>query len=77
MRGLESRHETRRELCRDLVRGELYSELKKLSRLRVRPPGAARTRHYAVPTLKRWYYAYRRKGLEGLRPQPRVDTGGS
>ena len=62
-------------LCRDLVRGELYPELKELSRLRVRPPGAPRTRRYAVPTLKRWYYAYRRRGLEGLKPRPRKDRG--
>lgn len=62
-------------LCRDLVRGELYPELKELSRLRVRPPGAQRTRRYAVPTLKRWYYAYRRRGLEGLKPRPRKDRG--
>ncbi|MFH2005044.1 MAG: DDE-type integrase/transposase/recombinase [bacterium] len=62
-------------LCRDLVRGELYPELKELSRVRVRPPGAPRTRRYAVPTLKRWYYAYRRRGLEGLKPRPRKDRG--
>jgi len=62
-------------LCRDLVRGELYPELKELSEVRVRPPGAPRTRCYAVPTLKRWYYAYRRRGLEGLKPRPRKDRG--
>ncbi len=62
-------------LCRDLLRGELCPELKKLSRVRVRPPGAPRTRRYAVPTLKRWYYAYRRRGLKGLEPRPRKDRG--
>jgi transposase InsO family protein len=62
-------------LCRELYRGELYPELRRLSKLRVRPPGAPRTRRYAVPTLKRWYYAYKRRGLDGLKPQPRKDRG--
>jgi len=62
-------------LCRELHRGELYPELERLSRIRVRPPGAPRTRHYAVPTLKRWYYAYQRQGVDGLKLRPRSDRG--
>ena len=62
-------------LCRDLARGELRGELEALSQLRVRPPDSPRTRSYAVPTLKRWYYAYKRQGLAGLEPSRRKDRG--
>jgi putative transposase len=62
-------------LCRELARGELRAELEALSQLRVRPPGSPRTRCYAVPTLKRWYYAYKRNGLSALEPSPRKDRG--
>jgi transposase InsO family protein len=62
-------------LCRELQRGELTDELKKLSRVRVRPPRSPRTRRYSVPTLKRWYYKYRKRGLEGLEPCRRKDRG--
>jgi len=62
-------------LCRELDRGELGPALAELSQQRVRPPGSPRTKRYAVPTLKRWYYAYRRRGLAGLRPRRRKDVG--
>jgi putative transposase len=62
-------------LCRELARGELCAELEALSQLRVRPPDSQRTRCYAVPTLKRWYYAYKRQGLAGLEPRRRKDRG--
>jgi transposase InsO family protein len=51
-----------------LSRGDLARELLALSQKRLRPPGAASTRTYSVPTLQRWYYAYRARGLAGLRP---------
>lgn len=38
----------------------------------VRPWGA---RTYSVPTLERWYYAYRQGGFEALRIAPRSDKG--
>jgi putative transposase len=62
---------TRRELCR----GELHAALRALSAQRFRPPDADHTRQYSLVTLARWYYAYRRGGLEALRPQPRNDRG--
>jgi transposase InsO family protein len=34
-----------------------------------------RTRRYAVPTLERWLYAYKRGGLAALRPSGRSDRG--
>ena len=60
---------------RELTRGELRRELDALSRQRFRPPGASRTRTFGVSTLERWYYAYRDRGLEGLRSRARNDRG--
>ena len=62
-------------VCRDLGRGELRRELRLLSAETFRPPGADVTRTYSVPTLERWYYAWRRGGLAALRPRPRSDRG--
>src|SRR5262245_3878446 len=61
--------------CRQLTHGELAAELRILSRQRFRPPEAETTRCFAVPTLERWLYAYRRGGLAALRPEPRSDRG--
>ena len=60
---------------RELGRGQLAAELRALSQQRVRPPEADSTRRYSVPTLERWLYAYRDRGLGGLRPAPRSDRG--
>jgi len=60
---------------RDLDRGELHAELETLSRIPLRSPGAPITRCFSVPTLERWYYAYKRRGLAGLLPKPRSDRG--
>lgn len=63
-------------LCRrDLDRGELAAELRKLSKQRFRRPGADKTVTISVPTLERWYYRYRKGGLAALRPRPRSDRG--
>ena len=63
-------------LCRGtLDHGELAEALRELAAQPVRPPGAVRTRTYAVSTLERWYYRYRAGGLEALRPRPRSDRG--
>lgn len=58
-----------------LDHGELAKELKQLSTTRFRPPGAKSPRTFSVPTLERWYYAYRRGGMAALRPRPRSDRG--
>lgn len=58
-------------LCIDLGKRELARALRELSTKRYMPPGSNVTRTYAVPTLQRWYYRYRAKGLVGLRPATR------
>ena len=60
---------------RELLRGELRAELEALSEQRFRPPGADSTRTYAASTLERWYYAYQKGGLDGLKPSKRSDCG--
>ncbi len=63
-------------LCRGVLdHGDVASVLRALSDECVRPPGSPRTRTYSVPTLQRWYYAYRRGGLDALRPRRRCDAG--
>ncbi len=59
----------------ELNHGELRERLVALSQIRFRLPGADRTRTFSVPTLERWYYAYRKDGLEGLKPKTRDDRG--
>ena len=58
-----------------LERGALAEALEALAQQRLRPPGALSTRTYSVPTLERWYYAFRHRGLPGLTPSPRRDKG--
>jgi transposase InsO family protein len=60
---------------RELSRGELRVELLALAKQRWRAPDADLTRSYGLRTLERWYYAYRKGGLEALRPEPRSDRG--
>lgn len=60
---------------RDLDHGELAATLKDLSAERYRPPGADSTRRFSIPTLERWYYAYKAGSLDALRPEPRSDSG--
>lgn len=70
------RHGLIGQICaRDLEHGDLVEALRTLSKERVRPPGSACTRSFAVPTLERWLYAYRQRGLEGLCPRARSDRG--
>lgn len=61
--------------ARALSRGEFAAAMRELSAERFRAPGLVRTRTYSVPTLERWFYAYRRAGLDGLRPKVRADRG--
>ena len=60
---------------RELDHGELATTLKELAANRYRLPGADSTRTFSVPTLERWYYAYKGGQLEALRPEPRSDSG--
>lgn len=56
-------------------RGQLADALKALSKQHFRPPKSLTTKRYSPPTLERWYYAYRERGLDGLKPEPRSDRG--
>lgn len=60
---------------RDLSHGELAYELRELSKKRFRAPGRKNTRHYSIPTLERWLYAYKKGGLDSLLPKKRSDQG--
>jgi putative transposase len=60
---------------RELDHGELRAELRALAGTALRPPGGELSRRYSMPTLERWYYAYRKGGLTALAPRPRSDRG--
>jgi hypothetical protein len=60
---------------RELDHGGLRAELQALAETAFRPPDGDLSRRYSVPTLERWYYAYRRGGLVALAPRPRSDRG--
>jgi transposase InsO family protein len=63
-------------LCRrELNHGDLRAEMRAISERRFRVPDAEATRAISIPTLERWYYAYRKGGLPALRPQSRCDRG--
>ncbi len=63
-------------LCRrDLGHGDLRAEFVALAQQRFRVPDGDVTRTISIPTLERWYYAYRRGGLPALQPRPRADRG--
>ena len=50
---------------REWTHGALGAALTTLSQQRWRPPGAATTRTYSVPTLERWYYVTARRAPSG------------
>jgi transposase InsO family protein len=58
-----------------LTHGELAEELRRIAEDSHRPPEAPRTRRFSVPTLERWLYAYKKGGLDALRPARRADCG--
>jgi hypothetical protein len=60
---------------RAMSRGELQAALQELSKQPFRPPGWPVTRRFSVPTLERWYYRFRKGGVEALRPRRRRDAG--
>ena len=55
--------------------GELGAALREIANQTFRPPDGEVTRRYSVPTLERWYYAYREGGLPALAPKARKDKG--
>jgi hypothetical protein len=55
--------------------GELADAIRALARQKHMPPGASATRFYSEATLERWYYRFKRRGLQGLMPKRRSDTG--
>lgn len=59
----------------ELDHGALRTELEQLSERHYRSPGAKVGRKYALSTLERWLYRYKKGGLEALRPAPRSDRG--
>jgi putative transposase len=59
----------------ELDHGALRAELEQLSERHYRSPGAKVGRKYALSTLERWLYRYKKGGLEALRPAPRSDRG--
>ena len=59
----------------DLAHGDLATELRALSERAVLPPGADCTRRYGASTYEAWLYAYRRGGLDALKPKRRRDVG--
>lgn len=63
-------------LTRQLLQhGELAGEFEALSHKLFCPPGVDRSRTFSIPTLERWYYAYREGGMRALLPKPRSDVG--
>ncbi len=58
-----------------LSHGDLAEELRRIAQESHRPPEAARTRSFSVATLERWLYAYKKGGLDALRPARRSDCG--
>lgn len=61
--------------AREFLHGELQVELERLAQVHVRPPGSKLTRQFGASTYESWLYAYRKAGLEGLKPRRRSDAG--
>lgn len=55
--------------------GELASAVRAIARERHVPPGASASRFYSEPTIERWYYRFRKGGLDALKPKRRSDVG--
>ena len=60
---------------RALTHGDLRAAFDELSEQRFRAPRTHGSRTYSVPTLERWYYAFKQGGLDALRPAARADKG--
>ncbi len=55
--------------------GQLLAAIEALAKKYFRPPKSFTTKRFSVPTLERWYYAYKNHGLNGLKPGTRSDKG--
>ena len=55
--------------------GELASAIRALSAERYRPPNSSTTRTYSEATIERWFYRFKKRGLAGITPRRRSDTG--
>jgi len=55
--------------------GDLASEIRALTRVHHRPAGSSTTRTYSEATIERWYYRFKKRGLAGITPRRRSDTG--
>lgn len=63
-------------LARDFQdHGELADEIRAIAAKYHRPPESSVGRQYSAPTIERWYYEYKRGGLDALRPRRRSDAG--
>lgn len=60
---------------RELPRGALMAEFRKLAKELYLVPGSGHRRTFSVTTLERWYYDYKHGGLSALKPQRRSDAG--
>jgi transposase InsO family protein len=59
----------------EMDRGQLAAALEELSKKRFVPPRAKKSRTFSEATLERWYYAFKKHKLEGLKPRRRKDRG--
>lgn len=60
-------------LCRDYGNhGELAKAIRELAEHAVTPPGHEVSRYFSIPTLERWYYGFKKYGLDGLKPKSRA-----
>ena len=59
-----------------LDRGELQQIIRELALREYAIPGSRR-RLVGEKTIEAWYYAWRKKGIDGLAPKPRADAGAS
>ena len=63
--------------CRcQLAHGELKTVTRELAAKRYEIPDSKRA-HLSEQTIRRWYYAWQREGINGLMPSPRCDKGKS
>ena len=58
----------------ELKRGEVKTIIRKLAADRYAIPYSQRT-HLSEETIARWYYEWKRGGIEALNPKPRIDKG--
>src|SRR3974377_2028216 len=63
-------------LSRNLRRGQLRAALKQLAQ-QTYQDHHGRSRRVAYKTLEEWFYKYRNRGFEALKPRPRKDRNTS